>query len=257
MPPAGAGLRKRVMVDHSKPVPKQPEGQAAIDAFLRQVAAAPAPAAAGRGRLVFALDATASRQPTWDVARGIQGEMFRVAEQLGGLAVQLVFYRGLRECLATPFLASAAELQRRMAKVECLGGQTQLARILSHTLKQTARQKVAALVFVGDAFEEDLDHACALAGELGIAGVPAFLFHEGGDPVARRAFEQIARLSGGACCPFDPGSAQQLRELLGAVAAYAAGGRPALARYGEGRSAPVLQLIRQLGPPRPVADGPA
>lgn len=246
------------MVDHSKPVSTKPastkiDGQDAVDAFVRRVAATP-PQAAGRGRLVFALDATASRQPTWDAARGIQSEMFRAAEQLGGLSVQLVFYRGFRECLATPFLATAAELQRRMAKVECLGGQTQLARILAHTLKQTAKQKVAALVFVGDAFEEEIDHACGLAGELGIAGVPAFLFHEGGDPVARQAFEQIARLTGGACCPFDLSSARQLRDLLGAVAAYAAGGRPALARYGEGRSAPVLQLIRQLGPPRPAQE---
>jgi hypothetical protein len=71
---------------------------------------------------------------------------------------------------------------------------------------------------------------CAKAGELGLLKVPCFLFQEGHDPVAESAFREIARLSGGAWCRFDPGAAAQLRELLRAVAAYAAGGREALVR---------------------------
>jgi hypothetical protein len=223
--------------------------QGAVDAFLRKLAATPAPRpAGGRGRLVFAMDATASREPTWDRACHIQAEMFEATRALGGLEVQLVFYRGFRECLASAWTADAAELQRRMTAVRCLGGQTQIARVLSHTLSQAGKAPVGALVFVGDAFEEDLDRCCHLAGELALKGVPAFLFHEGGDPVARAAFEQVARLSGGACCPFDGASAQQLRDLLGAVAAYAAGGRRALADYSRGRSAPAVQLARLMGP---------
>lgn len=58
---------------------------AEVEAFLRQVKAMPAMrAAAGRGRLIFALDATASRAPTWDRAAKLQGEMFEAAAALGG-----------------------------------------------------------------------------------------------------------------------------------------------------------------------------
>ena len=56
------------------------------------------------------------------------------------------------------------------------------------------------------------------------------MFQEGHDAVAEQAFREIARLTGGAWCRFDPGAAAQLRELLRAAAAYAAGGREALLR---------------------------
>jgi hypothetical protein len=54
------------------------------------------------------------------------------------------------------------------------------------------------------------------------------MFQEGHDTIAEQAFREIARLTGGAWCRFDPGAAAQLRELLRAAAAYAAGGRQAL-----------------------------
>ncbi len=220
---------------------------AEIDAFLRKVAAAPAVHAAGsRGRLVFALDATASREPTWDRACHIQAEMFREAETLGGLDVQLVFYRGFGECKASPWVSDPAVLRRKMTSVTCLGGQTQIGKVLRHVTAEARRQKVNALVFVGDAFEEEIDAVCAHAGELGVLGVPAFMFHEGNDPVARRAFEQIARLSNGAYCRFDSGSAQQLRELLRAVAVFAAGGRLALENYGRRHGGEAARLSARL-----------
>jgi len=134
-----------------------------------------------------------------------------------------------------------------MTAVTCLGGQTQIGRILNHALKESRREKVNAVVFVGDCMEEDIDKLCHHAGELGLLGVPVFMFHEGGEPVARRAFEQIARLSGGAYCPFDASSAQQLKELLSAVAVFAAGGRPALADYSRGKGEVVRQLSYQVG----------
>ena len=59
--------------------------------------------------------------------------------------------------------------------------------------------------------------------------------------------EQIARLSGGAYCPFDASSAQQLKDLLSAVAVFAAGGRPALADYSRGKGEVVRQLSYQVG----------
>ncbi|HLI20382.1 MAG TPA: hypothetical protein VKV32_04645, partial [Stellaceae bacterium] len=50
---------------------------AEVDAFLRKVAAMPTARPAGRrGKLIFAMDATASREPSWDRASRIQGEMF-------------------------------------------------------------------------------------------------------------------------------------------------------------------------------------
>ena len=219
----------------------------AVADFLARVAAAPAPRAdAGRGRLIFAMDATASREPTWDRASQIQGEMFHATDQLGGLEIQLLFYRGIGECKASPWLDRSGELVRRMVAVRCAAGETQIAKVLRHALAETKRRKVAALVFVGDAMEEKLDTLAQRAAELGLAGVPCFMFHEGGDPVATRAFREIARLSGGAYCAFDSSSARQLKDLLGAVAVYAAGGRKALAHYGKDKGEQVLQIARQV-----------
>ncbi len=220
---------------------------AEVDAFLRKVAQSAAPASgAGRGRLIFAMDATASRQPTWDQACHIQGEMFRETSALGGLEIQLVFYRGFGECKASSWLSNSEELLRRMTSVSCFAGHTQIGKVLKRAADETRKEKVGALVFVGDAVEEDIDHLGHLAGELGVLGVPCFMFHEGHDPVAAGAFQQIARLSGGAYCAFDASSARQLRDLLAAVAVYAAGGRRALVDYGRKAGGPVLQLTHQV-----------
>lgn len=232
--------------DRSK-LPERAQSGAVQD-FLRKLAATPAPQPQGsRGRLLFAMDATASREPTWDRACHIQGEMFRATAALGGLDVQLAFYRGFHEFKKTGWLSNSAELLRRMTSVSCLGGQTQIERVLQHAIAETRAQKVNALVFVGDCMEEDVDRLCHLAGDLGLLGVPAFIFHEGGEPVAAAAFRQIARLTNGAYCPFDASSAQQLRDLLAAVAVFAAGGRKALEDYGRRTGGSALLLTRQFG----------
>ena len=215
---------------------------AAVDAFIAKVQAAPRPAASAAGRLIFALDATASRQPSWDRAMHLQAGMFQEAAKVGDLAVQLVFYRGFGECKASKWYSDSAALLRVMTGVTCLGGQTQIGKVLKHARDEAAKQKVGALVFVGDAFEEDIDEVCHRAGELGLAGVPAFLFQEGQNPFAANAFQQIAKLTGGAYCPFDEASAAQLAELLRAVAVFAAGGYKALADYSGGKSAGVKRL---------------
>jgi hypothetical protein len=218
-----------------------------VSAFLDKVRQAPAVRpAGGRGRLVFAMDATASREPTWDRACHLQGEMFMETETLGGLEVQLVFYRGFGECKASPWVDSSRELVRRMTAVKCLGGQTQIGKVLAHTLRQTEKKRVNALVFVGDCMEEDVDTLCHEAGKLGIKGVPAFMFQEGNDPVATRAFKQIAKLTSGAYCAFDSSSAQQLKELLGAVAVYAAGGRVALEDFSRRNGGATRQITSQI-----------
>ena len=227
-----------------------PSSAAEVQAFLKKLGQTPNVKSTGRqGRLLFALDATASREPTWAEARGIQAEMFGVADALGGLMIQLCYYRGLTDFTASPWLSNASDMQRRMAEVDCLGGMTQIGRVLEHALREARKGKVDALVFVGDCMEEDVDALCQQAGKLGLLGTRAFLFQEGTDPEAERAFRQIAKLTGGAHCRFDSGSAEQLRELLGAVASYAAGGMKALENYGRGRGGPVLQLTRQMKKP--------
>jgi hypothetical protein len=225
----------------------QSAGRGDIDSFIRQVQAMPQVRPGARGRLIFAMDATASREPSWDRACHIQGQMFETTASLGGLEVQLVFYRGFNECKASRWYADGTELHRAMRSVFCAGGQTQIERVLDHALKVARQGQVNALVFVGDAMEENPDALCHRAGELGLLGVPTFLFHEGGDPVAGRTFREIARLSKGAYCPFDSASAQQLRDLLAAVAAYAAGGRQALEAIGKERGGAALLLSHQLG----------
>ncbi len=232
--------------DHK--LPRAGGGGGDVDAFLERVAMTPAPRGAGeRGRLIFAMDATASRMPTWDTACHIQGRMFEETEALGGLDVQLVFYRGFGECKSSPWLSDSKALLRRMARVYCVGGHTQIGRVLKHALKETGRRKVNALVFVGDCMEEDVDSLCHYAGELGLLGVPVFVFHEGVDANAALAFQQIARLSGGAYCRFDMGSAEQLRSLLGAVAVFAAGGRRALEDFSNRDGGAALRISRQIG----------
>jgi hypothetical protein len=232
-------------------LPDKPATGSAVDAFLRQLAAMPTarPASGQRGRLLFALDATASRQPTWDRACHIQGEMFKETAALGGLDVQLAFYRGFGEFEASAWFDRADDLLKKMTAVSCLGGKTQIGKVLKHALAESKRQKINAVVFVGDCMEEAIDALCHKAGELGLLGVPVFIFHEGRDRKAAEAFRQIARLTHGACCPFDANSAQQLRELLSAVAVYAVGGRLALEDYSRRAGGATLLLAQQVAKP--------
>jgi hypothetical protein len=218
-----------------------------IDAFLSRVnALGTVNKDGGRGRLVFALDATMSRQPTWDQACVLQADMFREAAAAGGLDIQLLYYRGLAECRASPWVAQPQRLGELMSRIDCRGGHTQIAKILGHARRENDKAKVGALVFVGDAMEESLDDLCAGAGELGLRNVPAFMFQEGYDPVCEQAFREIARLTRGAYCRFAPGAAHELGELLRAAAAYAAGGMKALADLQARRSTGAIKLIEQL-----------
>lgn len=225
--------------------PATPASSAEVAEFLaRAQAIAPRMAGEGRGRLIFALDATMSRQPTWDLACQLQADMFREAGAVGGLDVRLVYFRGLDECRASPWIADTAELSRLMSRIAVEGGHTQIRKVLAEARRQAVAQSVRALVFVGDAMEENADDLCAKAGELGLLKVPVFMFQEGHEPLAERTFREIARLSGGAYGRFDPGAAAQLRELLRAVAAYAAGGREALQRLSRSASGAAALLAQ-------------
>ena len=222
-------------------------GSSAVDAFVREVGNLPASRAAGhRGRLLFAMDATASREPTWDHACAIQGEMFVAAEGLGGLDVRLAFYRGFDEFKVSRWTSDGHELARLMSSVRCLAGRTQIGKLLRYAGEQRRETRLDAVVFVGDCCEEDADAVGHEAGQLGLLGLPVFVFQEGSDRVATRLFPQIAKLTRGAYCRFDRTSPEELKRLLGAVAAYAAGGRAALLKYGRDQGEAVARLTNQM-----------
>ena len=216
-----------------EPVSRAPESAPAkaldgdVADFVHKLKSIALPAV-DRGRLVFAMDATMSRQPTWDLALHLQADMFRAVKDVGGLDVQLVYFRGGGECRSSRWVSDPEALARLMTAVACRGGFTQIRKVLAHARREADARRISALVYVGDCMEEDIDELCGRAGELALLGVPVFLFQEGTDADAERAFREIARLTRGAFCRFDAGAAAQLRELLSAVAVYAAGGRKAL-----------------------------
>src|SRR5437660_7090564 len=166
-PPAPANAERR---------PVERVSRAEIDAFIKRARAlGPSTEAGRRGRLIFALDATMSRQPTWDTACRLQAEMFREAAAVGGLDVQLVYYRGFNECRASHWVSDGARLADLMTQIQCRGGHTQIGKILAHVRRETDKRRAQALVFVGDAMEESVDDLANAAGELGLRSVPAFM----------------------------------------------------------------------------------
>jgi hypothetical protein len=206
-----------------------------LDLFLDRLAAR-----GPSGRLLFGLDATMSRQPTWDQACELQAEMFREAAAVGGLEIQVAYYRG-NECRKSGWMTDADQLGKAMRRIKTVGGHTQIAEILDHARRVHDKTPISCFVFVGDAMEESLDALCGRANELGSRGVKCFMFQEGPDKEAEQAFREIARLAHGAYCRFAPGSAQELSALLRAVAVYAAGGLTALQGKKE-----AIKLLEQL-----------
>lgn len=229
--------------EKAPPSPQRSSAQD-IDAFVRHARALGATRPAGDGRLILALDATMSRQPTWDLACSLQAEMFDAVRSASALNVQLVYFRGLGECRASKFVADTASLKALMTRIECQGGYTQIGKVLSHALKEAGRGKIGALVYIGDAMEENVDDLAAKAGTLGLRGVPIFVFQEGRDPAVEAAFKELARLSRGAWFRFDRNAAATLARLLSAVAVFATGGIKALAARGHAEDLILIEHLR-------------
>ncbi len=227
---------------------KAPASRNEVSSFLDKVAAMPptGKTSGKRGRLVFALDATASRQASWDRAMQLQSEMFSATQSLGGLDVQLCYFRGFAEFHASSWHRDAAGLLQHMTGIHCEAGTTKIERLLRHVLKETRQDKINAVVFIGDCMEENIDKLAQLAGELGLFNVPVFVFQEGHDPIAASAFREIARLSRGAYAPFDESSVAELQDLLKAVAVYASGGLKALENFSQHSHPAVKRLSHQL-----------
>jgi len=227
--------------DRNAPVASS-KASADVAAFLEAAKLAPT-RAAPRAKLIFALDATMSRQATWDMAQELQGKMFDAAAKIGGLDVQLVYFRGRDECRASRFVSGGQGLAELMSRIHVHGGLTQIRKVLRHVGAEARRERVGALVYVGDAMEEAIDPVIAVAGEIALIGVKAFMFQEGDDVATRRAYKEIARVTGGAYGAFDAGAAARLEALLKAAASYAAGGAAALRALAD--SAPEARALLQ------------
>jgi hypothetical protein len=203
------------------------------------------------GRLIFALDATASREATWDQASQLQAEMFLAVQNLDAgqhqLAVQLCYFKGYAGFYRTDWFRDPAPLLKVMGKMRCEAGITKIERVLSHIQTETRQNKVQAAIYIGDCMEENPQRLIQKAGELRLLGVPLFIFQEGNEPAARACFQRMAEVSGGAYASFDHHSADQLRDLLKAVAIYAGGGLSALKTFSQLAHPDVARLTRQLG----------
>jgi hypothetical protein len=175
-----------------------------------------------QGRIIFCLDATASREPTWDLSAQLTGRMF---DTVGRLETQLVYYRGLNECQASAWFPNAATLKGAMSKIMCRSGETQIGKILRHARDEHRKKPISAVIFIGDCSEEQPDGLYTQALELGI---PLFIFQDGNYETANVVFSRLAKLTKGAHAKFEPGALKQLGELLHAVATYATGGLTAL-----------------------------
>src|SRR5262245_59086916 len=173
----------------------------------------------------------------------LPAEMFREVATIGSLDMQLVYYRGLNECRASRWISNPDQLAKTMSQIMCEAGHTQIEKLLVHASKETKLLQVSALVFVGDAMEENPDTLAHEADKLGPLKVPAFMFQEVHDHKVEHVFRNIAHLTNGAYCHFNPGAAHQLADLLRAVAVFAAGGMPALAAQ---HNASAIKLLSQL-----------
>jgi von Willebrand factor type A domain len=191
-----------------------------------------------RGRVILCVDATASRQQTWDTAAELQAKMFEAAS---GLDVQLVYYRG-GECVASRWISNASSLTTIMRQVTCRSGLTQIGKALMHAAKEHKQHSINALVLISDACEEQPGDLYAHAHDL---GVPAFLFQEGDDPGVASVYARIAEITKGAVVRFDAGAAQRLADLLKAVAAFASGGVTALAAQNTEAATLLLTQIKK------------
>src|SRR5580658_5305311 len=182
--------------------------------------------APSRPRLVFAVDATASREPAWKAARQVTDALVKALP--GELDVALAVHGGSRVHTFTAFTNDAATLRDRAAGVSCEAGLTRLLPILSASLKQPS---VRVIVYIGDVFEENLSHGRNLADSLGQRGTKLIVLHDTADPSARRdaeLFWDLAKRTGGCVLPFDASAPGRLRDILSAVAVYAVGGEKLL-----------------------------
>jgi hypothetical protein len=237
-----------VMIPDEAPLPPAPIRSGGMLARLRTMATTAATAAASvpatlrsalshaeppgetgtpiRPRLVFAVDATASREPAWAAARQVTDALFKALP--GALDVALAVHGGSRVHTFTPFTNDANTLRDRAAGVTCHAGSTRLLPILAACLRQ---QGVRVVVYIGDVFEESVPRGRQLTDAMNAHGAKLIVLHDMADPVARRdaeVFWDLAKRTGGCVLPFDASAPGRLRDRWSAVAVYAVGGEKLL-----------------------------
>jgi hypothetical protein len=219
----GSGLLARVL---SKVTTAITSAAASLPAAFTHAEPPVDTSAPSRPRLVFAVDATASREPAWAAARQVTDALVKALP--GELDVALAIHGGSRVHTFTAFTNDARTLRDLAAGVGCHAGMTRLLPILDASLK---RQAVRVVIYVGDVFEESLPQGRQLADQMGAQGIKLIVLHDTADRSARRdaeVFWDLAKRTGGCVLPFDATASGRLRDLLSAVAVYAVGGEKLL-----------------------------
>jgi hypothetical protein len=227
------------------------EDARAIEAALERIRKADAKETETKiGRLIFALDLAASRESSVRKARRATSAMFETLREIGAsITVKLVYFRG-RECRATGWRDDPGVLVSAMEKLDCRPGQTQIAKVLRLVLNE--KERLSAIVLIGDACEDDPEELKELAEALGEKKIPLFVFHDhdGRDQedveAAVPVFQDMAAASGGAYCPFGSESAEALRELLASVAVFSAAGAEGVSRIPQAQTPEARQLQGRL-----------
>jgi len=188
--------------------------------------AAVEPRVAGkRGKLLFAIDATASREPAWEAAKQLTDSFFDAVP--GMIDIGLAAYGGNRVHTFTPYVADARRLRRLASGISCRAGYTQLLPILRRVVETG---DVGVVLYITDAFEEDATTAARLAEMLKAKGTRVIVLFDGwSDSEARAVFEDLAARTGGAVLPFEASAIERLKGLIAAAAVLAVGGEVLLA----------------------------
>jgi hypothetical protein len=222
-PPSGGGLLARVLTKVTTAITSAAASLPAAFTHAEPPADIGAPS---RPRLVFAVDATASREPAWTAARQVTDALVKALP--GELDVALAVHGGSRVHTFTSFTDDARTLRDLAAGVDCHAGMTRLLPILATSLK---RQAVRVVIYIGDVFEESLPQGRQLADQMGARGIKLIVLHDTTDRGARRdaeVFRDLAKRTGGCVLPFDATASGRLRDILSAVAVYAVGGEKLL-----------------------------
>jgi hypothetical protein len=222
-PPTGGGMLARVLTKVTTAITS---AAASLPAAFTHAEPPTDTGAPSRPRLVFAVDATASREPAWTAARQVTDALVKALP--GELDVALAVHGGSRVHTFTAFTNDARTLRDLAAGVECHAGLTRLLPILAASLK---RQAVRVVIYIGDVFEESLPQGRQLADQMGALGIKLIVLHDTADRGARRdaeVFWDLAKRTGGCVLPFDASASGRLRDILSAVAVYAVGGEKLL-----------------------------
>ncbi|NRA46534.1 MAG: hypothetical protein HRU09_16405 [Oligoflexales bacterium] len=124
-----------------------------------------------RPKLLFSMDATASREHSWLIAQDITSSMFD--EVPGELDVALAYHGGGILKNVSPFKSNAKQFKDAVSVVRCDAGPTALNAILQEASEVNG---LKAMIYIGDCYEEPFVEAEYYARQLKLKGTRAFMF---------------------------------------------------------------------------------